>query len=131
MTTPRVHGIPNCDQVRQARRWLLSHGVAFDFIDLRNAPPNEAQLLEWLKHIPYDSLLNRRGLTWRRLPEPIRQGVVDQTTALELLLQHPLLLKRPILEWGEQLAVGFSEPLYESLLTCRPPTPEPLPSPEN
>ncbi|MDP4801095.1 MAG: Spx/MgsR family RNA polymerase-binding regulatory protein [Burkholderiaceae bacterium] len=131
MSTPRIHGIPNCDQVRQARRWLIAHQVGFEFVDIRSAPPLRDQLLAWLKHIPHDSLLNRRGLTWRRLPETVRQGVVDQTSALELMLEHPLLLKRPILEWDEQLAVGFSEPLYESILLCRPSTPEPLPSPES
>lgn len=115
MAEPTVYGISSCDQVRAARRWLKQHGVQYDFVDLKLNPPHLDKLREWLNRIPYDSLLNRRGLTWRALAEDRRRGVVDQASALELLAENPLLIKRPVLEWEQELLVGFSESLYAGL----------------
>lgn len=110
-----VYGIPNCDTVRRARRWLKAHGIAVEFRDLRAAPIQAAQLQAWLQHLPYDSLLNRRGQAWRGLAPAQRLGIVDQLTAAEAMLANPLLIRRPILEWQDRLVVGFSESLYEGL----------------
>ncbi len=115
MADPTVYGISNCDQVRAARRWLKQQGVRYAFVDLRAAPPSTEKLREWLNRIPYDSLLNRRGLTWRSLSEEQRRSVVDQASALELLADNPLLIKRPVLEWDQELLVGYSETLYAGL----------------
>jgi arsenate reductase-like glutaredoxin family protein len=68
-----------------------------------------------LTHLPWDALLNRRGLTWRQLDATVRAQIVDQHTASEVMLAHPLLVKRPVLEFGEKISVGFSEPLYRNL----------------
>jgi len=111
----RIYGIPNCDQVRAARAWLKEHGKASEFIDLRAAGLTAQTLDRWLTHLPWDALLNRRGMTWRQLAPDTRAQVVDQSSAMELMLRHPLLVKRPVLEYGEQLSVGFSEPLYRSM----------------
>jgi arsenate reductase len=112
----QIYGIAQCDQVRGARRWLKTHGLDYTFIDLRATPPSETTLLDWLKHIPFDSLINRRGKTWRELPETRRRQVVDQGSAVDLMLEFPLVIKRPVLSWQDQLAVGFSDPLYSGLL---------------
>jgi arsenate reductase len=111
----RIYGIPNCDQVRAARAWLKEHGKASEFIDIRAAGLTAQTLDRWLTHLPWDALLNRRGMTWRQLAPDTRAQVVDQSSAMELMLRHPLLVKRPVLEYGEQLSVGFSEPLYRSM----------------
>lgn len=111
----QVFGISQCDQVRGARRWLKDHGLAYSFVDLKEAPPSRAVLLTWLKHIPFDSLLNRRGKTWRSLPEDRRRAVVDQGSAVELMLELPLVIKRPVVLWKDQIAVGFSDALYAGL----------------
>jgi arsenate reductase len=111
----QVFGISQCDQVRGARRWLKAHGLAYSFVDLKTAPPSRAVLLAWLKHIPFDSLLNRRGKTWRSLPEERRRAVVDQGSAVELMLELPLVIKRPVVLWEDQIAVGFSDALYAGL----------------
>jgi arsenate reductase len=112
---PTVYGIPNCDQVRAARRWLTQHEIDYCFVDFKQAPPDAHKLRDWLNRIPYDSLLNRRGLSWRQLPEDRRRAVVDQASALELLVENPLLIKRPVLEWQQELVVGFSDSLYLGL----------------
>jgi arsenate reductase (glutaredoxin) len=116
----RIYGIPNCDQVRAARAWLRKRGREPEFIDIKAAGLHEKTLDRWLTHLPWDALLNRRGLTWRQLEPSVRAQVVDQSSAAELMLKHPLLVKRPVLEFGEQLSVGFSEPLYENLFTQTP-----------
>lgn len=115
MAEPIVYGITSCDQVRAARRWLRQHGIEHHFVDLKRSVPEPAKLREWLNRIPYDSLLNRRGLGWRSLPEDRRRAVVDQASALELLHENPLLIKRPVLEWQQELVVGFSDSLYLGL----------------
>lgn len=111
----RIYGIPNCDQVRAARAWLKKHGKEPEFIDLKQHGLAAQTLDRWLTHLPWDALLNRRGMTWRQLEPALRAQIVDQSSAAELMLKHPLLVKRPVLEFGEQLSVGFSEPLYRNL----------------
>ncbi|MEY3982158.1 MAG: hypothetical protein RLZZ281_1027 [Pseudomonadota bacterium] len=111
----RLYGIANCDQVRAARAWLKHHGREPAFIDLKKTGLDPRTLERWLTHLPWDALLNRRGMTWRQLDPAIRAQVVDQGSASELMLAHPLLIKRPVLEFGEKMSVGFSEPLYRNL----------------
>lgn len=111
----RLYGIPNCDQVRAARAWLKTNGQELEFVDFKKAGLDSTTLDRWLTHLPWDALLNRRGLTWRQLDAHVRAQIVDQHTAAEVMLAHPLLVKRPILEFGEKISVGFSEPLYRNL----------------
>ena len=114
MTEIVLHGIDNCDQVRKARAWLRRHGIDHRFHDFRRDGLTRAQLKGWLSHVPWDSLLNRRGLTWRRLDAAERQSIVDQTSAMDLMLREPTVIKRPVLQSGQRLLVGFSEVLYQS-----------------
>ena len=110
-----VYGIDTCDQVRKARHWLRQHGVAFRFHDFRANGLDGALLARWMAHLPWDSLLNRRGLSWRQLDASRKAGVVDQGSATELMLEIPTLIKRPVLEAGDRIVVGFSEPIYQNL----------------
>lgn len=109
-----VYGIETCDQVRKARQWLRQHGVAARFHDFRRDGLTQAVLLRWMTRMPWDALLNRRGLAWRKLDAARRGGIVDQASALEVLLEDPTLVKRPVVEAGERLLVGFSEPVFRS-----------------
>jgi arsenate reductase len=111
----KLYGIPNCDQVRAAKAWLKSQGQTIQFIDLKKTGLETATLDRWLTHLPWDAVLNRRGLTWRQLDAHTRAQIVDQASAIELMLAQPLIVKRPILEFGEKISVGFSEPLYRNL----------------
>lgn len=107
-----LYGIESCDQVRKARQWLRAHGVDVRFHDFRKEGLPPALLQRWLARLPWDALVNRRGLTWRRLDPARRAQIVDQASAVEALLEDPTLVKRPVLESGEHLLVGFSEPAY-------------------
>jgi arsenate reductase len=111
----RLYGIATCDQVRRARKWLEAQGVKIDFIDLKTQPITSEKLREWLNRVPYDSLMNKRSLAWRALSIEQRRSVVDQASAIELMVSLPMLIKRPVLEMEDRLIVGFSEPLYEGL----------------
>ncbi|HEY0877653.1 MAG TPA: ArsC family reductase [Zeimonas sp.] len=107
-----VFGIENCDQVRKARAWLRARHIEYRFHDLRRDGLDARRLSDWLGRVPWDSLLNRRGLAWRRLDAGRRAGVTDQASATELMLEEPLLVKRPVLQMPGQIVVGFSEALY-------------------
>jgi arsenate reductase (glutaredoxin) len=108
-----VYGIENCDQVRKAKSWLNRHDQAFQFHDYRKQGLTEALLQSWMQHVPWDALLNKRGTTWRQLDEARRSIITDQTSALDLMLENPTLIKRPILVQGNDVLVGFSEAVYE------------------
>ena len=116
-TTVRLYGLSNCDTVRKARRWLTDHQVQVSFIDFKKQPPDRELLVQWLKHLPYDSLLNTRGTTWRKLDEALKKSIVDQASAIELMLAQPSVIKRSVLEWSDQLAVGFSDSLYQGFFS--------------
>ncbi|MFN9775501.1 MAG: ArsC family reductase [Burkholderiales bacterium] len=114
-----VYGIESCDQVRKARAWLRAQGVAFRFHDFRADGLDAALLARWMGHLPWDALLNRRGTTWRQLDPQRKASVVDQSSATELMLENPTLVKRPVLEAGDRIVVGFSEPIYRNLFPGR------------
>jgi len=115
MTEDVVFGIENCDQVRKARACLRARSIEHRFHDLRRDGLDAQRLSLWLGRVPWDSLLNRRGLAWRRLDAARRAAVTDQTSASELMLEEPLLVKRPVLQMPDQIVVGFSEMLYAGL----------------
>jgi Spx/MgsR family transcriptional regulator len=117
-----VYGIDSCDQVRKARAWLRAHGVAVRFHDFRADGLDATLLARWMAHLPWDALLNRRGLAWRQLDAGRKATVVDQASAVELMLANPTLIKRPVLEAGDRIVVGFSEPLYRNLFPEQPAT---------
>ncbi len=110
-----VFGIDNCDHVRKARAWLRARRIEHRFHDLRRDGLDAQRLSCWLGRVPWDSLLNRRGHAWRTLDAQRRASVTDQASASELMLEEPLLVKRPVLQMPGQIVVGFSEALYAGL----------------
>lgn len=116
MTDIVLYGIENCDQVRKARHWLKAAQVEYRFHDFRRDGLSGELLARWLSHVPWDALLNRRGMTWRKLGESERQRIVDQASAVELMITHPAVIKRPVLQTRDHLLVGFSETVFKSTL---------------
>jgi arsenate reductase (glutaredoxin) len=110
-----LYGIDNCDQVRKAKVWLKQSNVEFTFHDFRKAGLSEDLLKSWLVHLPWDTLLNRKGTTWRKLSEEVRHSITDQMSAQALLLGEPTLIKRPVLVLNDKVSVGFSPEVYEHL----------------
>ncbi len=110
-----LYGIPNCDKVRAARRWLEQKGVPFRFHDLRQDGVDEALLRHWLERVDLAELVNRRSTTWRQLSEADRAAILSGD--LTLLAQHPTLIRRPVLVCGDRLLVGFDPDQWEAALT--------------
>ena len=115
----RGYGIPNCDTVKRARVWLQDKGIDADFHDYKTAGITRERISSWLKHTDWETLLNRRGLTWRKLPEARKVAIKDAVGAIELMLEQPTVIKRPVLEYGAKLLVGFDAGSYAKLLEPR------------
>jgi arsenate reductase len=112
MTT--LYGIASCDTVKKARRWLDEHEVEYRFHDLRRDGLDRERLQRWERRLGWETLLNRRGTTWRGLPEAVR-AEIDRGTALTVMLQQPAIIRRPLLEHGHTLRVGFTSDGYRAL----------------
>ncbi|MGI4814795.1 MAG: ArsC family reductase [Janthinobacterium lividum] len=111
-----VFGIPNCDTVKKARTWLDQQGVSYRFHDFRRDGIDAARLTDWLRQTPLDTLLNRRGTTWRGLSDAARACAVDEAAAIALMASHPSLIKRPVLVVDAQVAaVGFAADTWRGL----------------
>lgn len=111
-----VYGIPNCDSVKKARAWLGEAGVAYRFHDFKTAGLDPERLARWMAEAGWETLLNRKGTTWRRLDDAARAQAVDAESAAALMRAQPSLVKRPVIEWpGGALSVGFDAALFERL----------------
>lgn len=102
-----LYGIPNCDTVKKARRWLDDHGVAYRFHDFRKDGLDPAKLQGWIDALGWDKLLNRSGTTFRKLPDAAKEGL-DAAAAKALMLDQPAMIRRPVVEAAGGLSVGFS-----------------------
>lgn len=110
----QLYGIKNCDTVKKARKFLDDNGVAYEFHDFKKEEPTKKQIDTWLTHIGWQTLLNMRGMTWRKLPESEREGI-NKTQAIKLMLEKPSIIKRPVLEKGGKVLVGFDAEIYAKL----------------
>ena len=111
-----LYGIKNCNTVSKARKWLEAHTIDYQFHDFRADGLSRDQLTQIAGQIPWETLLNRRSTRWKDIPVEVRENL-DQTQALEFMLLHPTLIKRPVLISTTKAFVGFSEPLYQQHLT--------------
>lgn len=110
-----LYGIKSCDTVRKARRWLDQHDIDYQFHDLREDGLSEARATAWLTALGQQELVNRRSTTWKTLPADLREGMDDDDKALKALLEHPTLVKRPVLDTGSEIHVGFAAERYRAL----------------
>jgi arsenate reductase (glutaredoxin) len=102
-----LYGIPNCDTVKKARAWLGEQGVDYQFHDFKKQGVPPDQLARWAQAAGWEKLLNRQGTTWRKLDPALQAGVHDSTSAQTLMLANPSVIKRPVVDWGKDLTVGF------------------------
>lgn len=119
MPTVTMFGLKNCDTVKKARAWLEAHGIAYAFHDFKTAGLHREQLGRWAARVGWEALLNRAGTTFRKLPEADKADLTE-ASALPLLLAHPSMIKRPVLEHGADLLVGFSPEKYGQLVAGEP-----------
>jgi len=109
-----LYGIKNCDTVRKARRWLDKSGIAYQFHDFREQGLERDKLGRWLEKAGVESLINKRSATWKKLSEAERESIASGNV-IEIALSNPTLIKRPVLESGGQLFIGFNEAHYKTL----------------
>ena len=103
-----VHGIANCDTVKKARAWLTAEGLAYDFHDFKRDGVSAALLDAWIAAVGVQTLVNRKGTTWRRLDDATRAAIGDPAAARAVLLAQPSLVKRPVVRWPDgSFSVGL------------------------
>jgi arsenate reductase len=107
-----LYGIRNCDTMKKARAWLDGKGVAYTFHDYKAEGIDRARLEGWARNVGWETLLNRAGTTFRKLPEADKAGL-DEGRALALMFDQPSMIKRPVLDLGGRLLVGFKPEQYE------------------
>ena len=111
-----IYGIKNCDTMKKARAWLDKHGVEYSFHDYKVSGIERERLERWSKKAGWETLLNRAGTTFRKLPEKSKSGV-DAAKAIKLMLDQPSMIKRPVLDLGGgRILVGFNPETYEQAL---------------
>lgn len=103
-----VYGIPNCDTVQRALRALDAAGIAYRFHDFKREGLSRERAQAWIDALGVDTVVNRRGTTWRKLDERTRNGLTPATAA-DLLVREPALVKRPVIEHGVAISVGFAK----------------------
>ncbi|NGX94633.1 MAG: ArsC family reductase [Candidatus Afipia apatlaquensis] len=108
-----IYGIKNCDTMKKARAWLDKHGVDYSFHDYKTAGIDKDRLARWSKAVGWETLLNRAGTTFRKLPDAEKASLTEKK-AMALMLAQPSMIKRPVLEVGGKLLVGFKPESYDA-----------------
>jgi arsenate reductase (glutaredoxin) len=121
--TTTIYGIKNCDTMRKAFTWLDQNRVGYAFHDYKKDGVERTQLEAWCKKLGWEALLNRAGMTFRKLSEKDKEGL-NAGKAIKLMLEHPSMIKRPVLEAGGRLLVGFKPDEYKAALKARGHAPE-------
>ncbi|MEP3279304.1 MAG: ArsC family reductase [Stappiaceae bacterium] len=112
----KLFGIGNCDKVKKARRWLKDNGLACDFHDYKKAGVDLERLKAHVDKFGWETVLNRKGTTWRKLSDEEKAAVVDAVSATRLLQANSSMIKRPILETDEDMLIDFDEQVWEKQL---------------
>ena len=110
-----LYGIPNCGSVKKARKLLEDNNVAYTFVDFKKTPPSHEQIQHWIDKIGIKELINKQGTKWRSLTDEEKQQAQKEDTAISLIIKHPTLIKRPLIEWetctwsDREISTGFDE----------------------
>jgi len=110
--TATLYGIKNCDTMKKARAWLDANGISYGFHDYKAQGIERARLEAWARDVGWETLLNRAGTTFRKLPDH-QKSDLDERRAVALMLDQPSMIKRPVLDLGGRLVVGFKVEQYE------------------
>lgn len=111
---PTMYGIPSCDTIRKAKKWLSSHNIEFEFHDYKKLGVPVKELKRWVKQVGWEVLLNKRGTTWRKLDDSVKDAVTEKT-AMQIMLDNPSIIKRPVLDVDGNIFVGFTEASYQEI----------------
>jgi arsenate reductase len=107
-----MYGIPNCDTIKKARKWMEGRNVTYSFHDYKKAGITKERLTDWVLHVGWEVLLNKGGTTFKKLP-PVNKENIDDDKAIMLMMEYPSMIKRPVLEYDDGVLVGFKGSQYE------------------
>ncbi|WP_114417548.1 ArsC family reductase [Marinospirillum perlucidum] len=110
-----LYGIPNCNTMKKARTWLDENQLEYSFHNYKKSGIDAPTLQNWIGRVDWELLVNRRGTTWRQLPEAVRQAIT-RDSAVQLMQENPSLIKRPVVDDGQQLLVGFDPQVWQAQL---------------
>jgi arsenate reductase (glutaredoxin) len=115
-----LYGIPNCDTVKKSRAWLEARGIAYVFHDYKKAGADAAKLAAWSEAAGWETVLNRAGTTFKKLPD-VEKAAINPQRAIALMLVQPSMIKRPVVEHAGGLLVGFDAAFWTTALTSHSP----------
>ena len=111
-----LYGISSCDTIRKAKAWLEARGIEFEFHDYRKQGLEQRLLQSMVAELGWETMLNRRGTTWRALPDTVKDNI-DQASAIRVMMDNPAIIKRPVLDTDNQLHVGFGNRQYQEIFS--------------
>ena len=113
-----IYGIPNCDTVRKTLNWFQKHKIAYDFYNYKTNGVSPEKLKQWSKQVGWESLLNKKGTTWKQLDKKIQVVVITEKTAIQWLIENTSAIKRPLIEKADKvITLGFDEEVYKKIFT--------------
>ena len=116
-TKIQVFGIPNCQSVKKARDWLSSKGVDHEFHDFKKSGIDEKHLTSWITQVGLEVVLNKKGTTWRQLPKKEQDAMVDEQAAVQAMITHPSLIKRPVIDFGKgHVCIGVNPEAWSNVI---------------
>ncbi|MCY7421954.1 MAG: Spx/MgsR family RNA polymerase-binding regulatory protein [Chitinophagaceae bacterium] len=111
-----VYGITNCNTVKKAVVWLKEHSLPYRFHDYKKEGITEGKMDAWCHYFGWENLVNKAGTTWKKLPDDVKATIVNQPSAIQLMLNQNSVIKRPVIEAGKKLLIRFNEEEYKILL---------------
>ena len=109
-----IYGISNCDTVKKAKNWLDKHNIDYQFHDFRQHGLDKKIIDGWLKTVAWDKILNKRSTSWRNL-DPSIQQTINESNVVDLLIENPTLIKRPVMDVNDTITIGFNSDTYEGI----------------
>lgn len=109
-----IYGISNCDTVKKAKNWLDKHNIDYQFHDFRQQGLDKKIIDGWLKTVAWDKILNKRSTSWRNL-DPSIQQTINESNVVDLLIENPTLIKRPVMDVNDTITIGFNSDTYEGI----------------
>lgn len=111
-----MFGIKNCDTIKKARKWLEAEGIEYQFHDYKKDGLSPEMLAGWVKDLGYEALVNKRGTTWRKLPDDVKDSI-DEASAIEIMLENTSIIKRPLLsDDANNKLLGFKAEQYQEFI---------------
>ncbi len=116
----RIYGITTCDSVRKVRKWLENKQITYEYIDLVTATPPRSQIQEWINAVGHSALVNKRSTTWKKMSTQDRKET-DHGDTISVLIANPKVIKRPVVEYNDQVSIGFNVALLRNQLNLQEP----------